>query len=51
MVLVKLKQLLIYPATSERQEATDGTQWKLEKRVVRIPYVGVDQENLSDFLK
>ncbi|AEC17914.1 galactose/glucose ABC transporter substrate-binding protein MglB [Gallibacterium anatis] len=33
------------------KEATDGTQWKLEKRVVRIPYVGVDQENLSDFLK
>lgn len=31
--------------------ATEGTQWKLEERVVRIPYVGVDKENLNEFLK
>ena len=31
--------------------ATEGTQWKLENRVVRIPYVGVDKDNLSEFLK
>ncbi len=30
--------------------ATEGTQWKLENRVVRIPYVGVDKDNLSEFL-
>ncbi|PJG83519.1 galactose/glucose ABC transporter substrate-binding protein MglB [Caviibacterium pharyngocola] len=31
--------------------ATEGTNWKLEERVVRIPYVGVDADNLSEFLK
>lgn len=31
--------------------AAEGTQWKLENRVVRVPYVGVDQDNLSEFLK
>ena len=31
--------------------ATEGTQWKLENRVVRILYVGVDKDNLSEFLK
>lgn len=31
--------------------ATEGTDWKLENRVVRIPYVGVDKDNLADFLK
>ena len=31
--------------------ATEGTKWKLENRVVRIPYVGVDKDNLSEFLK
>lgn len=31
--------------------ATEGTKWELNERVVRIPYVGVDQDNLSQFLK
>ncbi|SPY32500.1 D-galactose-binding periplasmic protein [Pasteurella canis] len=31
--------------------ATEGTKWQLKERVVRIPYVGVDADNLSDFLK
>ncbi|MDG6895962.1 galactose/glucose ABC transporter substrate-binding protein MglB [Volucribacter amazonae] len=30
---------------------TEGTQWQLEERVVRIPYVGVDKDNLAEFLK
>ncbi|EPY99298.1 galactose/glucose ABC transporter substrate-binding protein MglB [Mannheimia haemolytica] len=33
------------------KDAVAGTQWKLENRVVRIPYVGVDKDNLSEFLK
>ncbi|AHG80500.1 D-galactose-binding periplasmic protein [Mannheimia varigena USDA-ARS-USMARC-1388] len=36
---------------ADGKEATAGTQWKLENRVVRIPYVGVDNDNLSEFLK
>lgn len=31
--------------------ATEGTNWKLENRVVRVPYVGVDKDNLDTFLK
>lgn len=31
--------------------ATEGTQWTLQNKVLRIPYVGVDKDNLSDFLK
>ena len=29
--------------------ATDGTSWKIENKVVRIPYVGVDKDNLAEF--
>ncbi|STY62279.1 galactose/glucose ABC transporter substrate-binding protein MglB [Mannheimia haemolytica] len=36
---------------ADGKDATAGTQWKLENRVVRIPYVGVDKDNLSEFLK
>ena len=36
---------------AQGKAATDGTQWTLQERVVRIPYVGVDKENLSEFLK
>lgn len=28
-----------------------GTQWDLTNKVLRIPYVGVDKDNLSNFLK
>ncbi|PJG84566.1 galactose/glucose ABC transporter substrate-binding protein MglB [Conservatibacter flavescens] len=31
--------------------AAEGTDWKLENRVVRVPYVGVDKDNLDNFLK
>ncbi|OBX11595.1 sugar ABC transporter substrate-binding protein [Gallibacterium salpingitidis] len=31
--------------------ADEGTQWKINKRYVRVPYVGVDKDNLGDFLK
>ncbi|WP_386689615.1 galactose/glucose ABC transporter substrate-binding protein MglB [Lonepinella sp. MS14437] len=30
---------------------TEGADFKLENRVVRIPYVGVDKDNLDKFLK
>ncbi|OOS01612.1 methyl-galactoside ABC transporter substrate-binding protein [Canicola haemoglobinophilus] len=36
---------------AQDKPATEGTNWKLEKRVVRIPYVGIDKDNLSEFLK
>ena len=29
--------------------AAEGTNWKLEDKIVRIPYVGVDKDNLSQF--
>ncbi len=31
--------------------AAEGTNWKLENKVVRIPYVGVDKDNLAQFTK
>lgn len=33
------------------KEITQGTNWKLEKKVLRIPYVGIDTDNLATFLK
>ncbi|QEH26317.1 galactose/glucose ABC transporter substrate-binding protein MglB [Histophilus somni] len=36
---------------AQGKPATEGTNWKLEKRVVRIPYVGIDKDNLNEFLK
>ena len=36
---------------AQGKAANEGTNWKLENRVVRIPYVGVDKDNLSEFLK
>ncbi len=34
---------------AEGKGAADGTNWKIENKVVRIPYVGVDKENLAQF--
>ncbi|HAS80074.1 MAG TPA: galactose/glucose ABC transporter substrate-binding protein MglB [Fusobacteriaceae bacterium] len=32
------------------KDVLDGTDWKLDdKKAVRVPYVGVDQDNLADF--
>lgn len=36
---------------AQGKAATEGTKWELKDRVVRIPYVGVDKDNLSQFLK
>jgi len=36
---------------AEGKAPTDGTQWKLVDKIVRIPYVGVDKDNLSEFVK
>jgi len=33
------------------KSAADGTNWKVENKVVRIPYVAVDKDNLSTFTK
>ena len=29
--------------------ATDGTDWKMDDKAVRVPYVGVDVDNLAEF--
>jgi len=29
--------------------AADGTNWKIENKIVRVPYVGVDKDNLAEF--
>lgn len=36
---------------AEGKGAADGTQWKLDNKVVRIPYVGIDKDNLAQFKK
>ncbi|MBC2855148.1 galactose/glucose ABC transporter substrate-binding protein MglB [Cetobacterium sp. 2A] len=36
---------------AEGKPATEGTTWVLEERVLRVPYVGVDKDNLKDFKK
>ncbi|CAM3997003.1 MULTISPECIES: galactose/glucose ABC transporter substrate-binding protein MglB [Rahnella] len=36
---------------AEGKSAADGTNWKVENKVVRIPYVAVDKDNLSTFTK
>ncbi len=35
---------------AEGKGAADGTDWKIENKVVRVPYVGVDKDNLAQFL-
>lgn len=36
---------------AEGKGAADGTQWKLDNKVVRIPYFGIDKDNLAQFKK
>ena len=31
---------------ANKKDATEGTQWKAEKKVVRVPYVGIDKNDL-----
>ncbi|WP_439257270.1 galactose/glucose ABC transporter substrate-binding protein MglB [Lonepinella sp. BR2271] len=45
-VLVKLADNLV-----KGKAPTDGADFKLENRVARIPYVGVDKDNLDKFSK
>lgn len=33
------------------KEPTEGTEWKLVEKAVRVPYVGVDKDNYKDFQK
>lgn len=34
---------------ANNKKATEGTQWKMEKKIVRVPYVGIDKRNLDSF--
>ncbi|WP_410014325.1 galactose/glucose ABC transporter substrate-binding protein MglB [Sodalis sp. C49] len=36
---------------ADGKPAAEGTNWKLDNKVVRIPYVGVDKDNLTQFIK
>ncbi len=36
---------------SEGKDPIDGTEWKLEEKAVRVPYVGVDKDNVAQFKK
>lgn len=36
---------------AEGKPAAEGTNYKIENNVIRVPYVGVDKENLSQFIK
>lgn len=33
------------------KDPLEGTEWKFEDKAVRVPYVGVDKENLANFKK
>ncbi|MBW7983587.1 galactose/glucose ABC transporter substrate-binding protein MglB [Enterobacillus tribolii] len=35
---------------AEGKPAADGTQWKVEEKVVRVPYQPVDKDNLAQYL-
>ncbi|PCR27695.1 hypothetical protein CQA86_22450, partial [Klebsiella pneumoniae] len=32
-----------------KKDAAAGTNWKIDNKIVRVPYVGVDKDNLSQF--
>lgn len=36
---------------AEGKKTTEGTKWELKDKILRVPYVGVDKENLKDFKK
>ncbi|WP_315708053.1 galactose/glucose ABC transporter substrate-binding protein MglB [Brenneria uluponensis] len=36
---------------AEGKPATEGTEFKIENKIVRVPYVPVDKDNLSQFMK
>ena len=35
---------------ADGKEPAAGTNWKIENKIVRVPYVGVDKDNLSEFI-
>ena len=35
---------------ADGKEPAAGTQWKIDNKIVRVPYVGVDKDNLSEFI-
>ncbi|VEB96256.1 D-galactose/ D-glucose-binding protein [Cedecea lapagei] len=35
---------------ADGKPAAEGTNWKIENKIVRVPYVGVDQDNLAQFI-
>ncbi|PIJ50591.1 methyl-galactoside ABC transporter substrate-binding protein [Erwinia sp. OLTSP20] len=43
--------LLMAKNLAAGKAATDGTDFKIENKIVRIPYVPVDKDNLSQFTK
>ncbi len=34
---------------ADGKDAAAGTNWKIDNKIVRVPYVGVDKDNLSQF--
>ena len=36
---------------AEGKKPTEGTNWELKDKILRVPYVGVDKDNLKDFKK
>ncbi|MDP1288213.1 methyl-galactoside ABC transporter substrate-binding protein, partial [Klebsiella pneumoniae] len=34
---------------SDGKDAAPGTNWKIDNKIVRVPYEGVDKDNLSQF--
>lgn len=36
---------------AEGKNPTEGTNWELKDKILRVPYVGVDKDNLKDFKK
>ncbi|MGL5278557.1 MAG: galactose/glucose ABC transporter substrate-binding protein MglB [Cetobacterium sp.] len=36
---------------AEGKKPTEGTKWELKDKILRVPYVGVDKDNLKDFKK
>lgn len=36
---------------AEGKKPTEGKKWELKDKVLRVPYVGVDKDNLKDFKK
>lgn len=43
--------ILLSKNIANEKDPLEGTEWKFEDKSVRIPYVGVDKENLAQFKK